>query len=129
MNNRYKPWPAGPQRLCHLLRLNGGAPVGIYAAHPDASALTDVHHALPEGAMDADQRLIAGLERVHEGGLHAGHARARHAHGPLVVGLEHPAQERLGFVHHPQVLRVQIAEQRGGAGAQHAGGNLAGARP
>jgi hypothetical protein len=60
--------------LLPLLQGNGFSPGGVHAEGGGAAALRDVHHPLPKGPVDSDDRVAADWEGIHEHGLHPGHS-------------------------------------------------------
>ena len=110
-----------------LLQGEDVAPGRFEGVDGGAAALHHVLHAGAEDAVDADDDFVARLDEIGGDALHARHARAADGEGERVLRAEDLAQQLAGLVHDGDILRVEVAEGRGGQGAQDALGNWAGA--
>ena len=88
---------------------------------PDAGAFHHVDHPGAEDAVDADDRLVAGLHQVRHHALHAGHAGGGDGEGQRVFGFEDLAQLHAGRVHDLDVAGIEVAQRGRSHGAQDAG--------
>ena len=64
------------------------APRPIDARDLRSGALGHVDHAAAEHAVDAHDHRVAGLDQVHDRGLHAGRAGAAHGHRHAIRACE-----------------------------------------
>ena len=91
------------------------------AHHLGAVGVADLRPALAERAHDAEQRLLAGAEQVHGGGLEATGATAR-VQQDVVLGAQRPAQATDDVIHHRGELRAAVVDHGTARGADHASG-------
>ena len=77
----------------------------------------DHRHALREIAVDADDGLIAGLERIDHRGFDASRAGSGNRKGHAILRLKGLAQEHLHFPDHLREPRIHMADQRSRHGA------------
>lgn len=80
----------------------------------------DLLEAEPKETVLDDHCDVAGLEQVGEGGLHAGGAGAGDGKGERLLRAENLTQHLGDAVHDLDELRVQVAQDGGGHGAQDA---------
>ena len=108
--------PAAGKGLSHLSRRKGPA---RFAFEPDQLApvaLDHLGHAVAEHAAHADEDLVSRFDEIADTGLHAGGTRGGDRQGQVVPGLEHVAEQRLGIVHDPDEIGVQVPRQRSAHG-------------
>ena len=101
----------GRQSRLHLADGDRGSPVVVDHHRDSASAHDVLHHAPAEGAVTADDHLVAGFDQVDEARLHADGAWPRHREGDLVRRLEGVAKELLELLHHPHELGVEVTDR------------------
>ena len=119
----------GRQRRLDLSHGDRGAPVVVDHDRYAARALHVLDHAPAEGAVAADDHLVARLDEVDEARLHADGARTRHRKRDLVRRLEGVAQELLELLHHPHELGVEVTDRGTGHGLQDPGRHVGGSGP
>ena len=100
--------------------LDDPPPLRAHRYHVGAAALGDLDHEQAEAATLPDHHAVTRLEERDHGRLQPGPARARHRKGALVPRLEDHAEEIHHLVHDRGELRIELAQERGGHGAEHA---------
>ena len=90
-------------------------------SHLAARAFGDLAQEMAEATEHGDQHPVARRDQRDQNRLDSGPRGAVDQERPAIGGLEQPPQERHGFVHVGGEGRVELAQQRHGHGAQHAG--------
>ena len=113
----------------NILRIDRLTPGSVHSNQLSADALHDIRHPVAEHAVDTHDDLVARLDEIDEARLHAGAAGAGDGDGQLVAGLEEVSQQPLRLVHRGEKIGIEVADTGGRDSLQHAGRNVAGARP
>ena len=97
------------------------APFRLDGSHLAARAFGDLAQEMAEATEHGDQHPVARRDQRDQDRLDPGPRGAVDQERPVIGGLKQPPQERHGFVHVGGEGRVELAQQRHGHGAQHAG--------
>ena len=108
-NRGLRPAVQGRFELCGFEDL---APGAIDAMQGATDPADDVAHAVPEDSVDGHQNLVARLDKVDEGRLHAGATGARNGNSQLILGAEDLTQALLRLCHQFEELRIQVTHER-----------------
>ena len=108
------------ERPLYPVERDGRAPVVVDDDRHAAGALDVLELPPAEGAVAADEHLVARLDEVDEAGLHADGTGAGDGERDPVLGLEGVAQQILELVHHAHELGVEVADRRSRHGVEHA---------
>ena len=77
-----------------------------------ADTLDDIAHTIAKDTVDANEDLIAGLDDVHKGRLHAGASGSGNRDRQAILCPEKAAEHLLNIVHDAQELRVEMPDHR-----------------
>jgi hypothetical protein len=116
------------QRPRHLVGIDRPAPFVLDENRYTPAALDVLLHAAAEHAVDADHDRVAGLDEIHERGLHAGRAGPGDRDRQRVLGAERVLQQALQIVHHRDELRIEMPDRRPAHGGEHARVDIRGTR-
>ena len=121
MNNGQDGRAVQGEGLLELVEAEGFPPGAFNRDHLSAVTACHIGQTQTEIALHRDQHLVAGFDRVGQGGLHGSTSGAAHGNGEPVIGLPGVAQQFLHFPHQLNVKGIEVADGGARQGLQHRG--------
>ena len=112
-----------------IVRINRLPPGCIHHRHLGPATSRDLGHASTEDTVAANQRMVPGLQQVHEAGLHPRRSRSRHRKRQRVLGSEHLSQHPLRLVQYLEKHGIEMPNRWPGQRLQHRSRNIRRPRP
>ena len=95
-------------RPAHLVRVRRGSGAVVNPKELAAAALDHLAHARGKHSANHHSNIVAGLDEINQGSLHARAPRSGNGEGRGVLRAEHRPQHGMEFVHGPQQHRIEV---------------------